>query len=42
MKAWQLEAIQHPTLIPEEQARPLFAHRTSRGTLVLTVRRGWG
>jgi hypothetical protein len=39
---WQLTAIQNWTLIPEEQARPIFAHTTRRGTVVLTVRAGWG
>lgn len=39
---WQRVAITNPTLIPEEQARPIFAHRVAAGTLVLTVRRGWG
>lgn len=42
LTAWQLEAIRAWTLIPEEQSRPRFAHRTARGTLVLTVRAGWG
>lgn len=38
----QLVAITNATLVPEEQARPMFAHRADHGTLVLTVRRGWG
>ena len=39
---WQRVAIEHWTLIPEEQARPIFAHRTVLGSLVLTARAGWG
>lgn len=42
MTGWQLDAIENWTLIPEEQARPMFAHAISSGTLVLTVRAGWG
>lgn len=42
MTAWQLVAIENWTLIPEEQARPLFVHRTVLGSLVLTARAGWG
>ncbi len=42
MTGWQLTAIENWTLIPEEQARPRFAHRTTAGTFVLTVRAGWG
>jgi hypothetical protein len=37
-----LTAVLNPTLVPEEQARPMFAHRVREGSLVLTVRRGWG
>lgn len=40
--AWQRIAIENWTLIPEEQARPIFAHRVANGSLVLTVRAGWG
>lgn len=42
MTVWQRMAITNWTLIPEEQARPTFAHMTALGTLVLTVRAGWG
>lgn len=42
MTDWQRIAIERPTLIPEEQALPVFAHQLAQGTLVLTVRRGWG
>lgn len=42
LSAWQLVAIENWTLIPEEQARPIFAHRVADGSLVLTVRAGWG
>lgn len=39
---WQRVAIENWTLIPEEQARPIFAHVTVRGSVVLTARAGWG
>ncbi len=39
---WQRVAIENWTLIPEEQARPIFAHRVAAGSLVLTARAGWG
>lgn len=39
---WQRVAIENWTLIPEEQARPRFAHRIATGSVVLTVRAGWG
>jgi hypothetical protein len=39
---WQRAAIENWTLIPEEQARPMFAHYTRDGSIVLTVRAGWG
>jgi hypothetical protein len=39
---WQRIAIENWTLIPEEQARPIFAHRIAAGSLVLTARAGWG
>lgn len=42
LTAWQLAAIANWTLIPEEQARPVFAHYTPQGSVVLTVRAGWG
>ena len=42
MNGWQNIAIANWTLIPEEQARPIFAHLTRQGTFVLTVRAGWG
>lgn len=42
LSAWQLVAIENWTLIPEEQARPIFAHLMASGTFVLTVRAGWG
>lgn len=42
LSAWQRVAIENWTLIPEEQARPIFVHRSIGGTLVLTVRAGWG
>jgi hypothetical protein len=42
VNAWQRLAIENPTLIPEEQARPMFAHVVAGGSLVLTVRSGWG
>jgi hypothetical protein len=42
LSAWQQVAIENWTLIPEEQARPIFGHRSIAGTLVLTVRAGWG
>lgn len=42
LSAWQRVAIENWTLIPEEQARPGFAHITRLGTFVLTVRAGWG
>jgi len=39
---YQKVAIENWTLIPEEQARPIFSHVTAKGTLCLTVRAGWG
>lgn len=42
LSAWQHIAIENWTLIPEEQARPIFGHPLMSGTLVLTVRAGWG
>jgi hypothetical protein len=42
LSAWQRIAIENWTLIPEEQARPIFAHRLSAGTVVITARAGWG
>jgi len=42
MNHWQRIAIENWTLIPEEQARPIFAHPLRNGSLVLTVRAGWG
>jgi len=39
---WQRIAIENWTLIPEEQARPIFCHQAGPDTLVLTVRAGWG
>lgn len=40
---WQRIAIENYTLIPEEQARPIFQHRlVGMKTLCLTVRAGWG
>ncbi len=42
LSTWQLTAIENWTLIPEEQARPIFAHRVASGSLVLTARAGWG
>jgi len=42
VNVWQRIAIENWTLIPEEQARPRFAHAIAGGTLVLTVRAGWG
>lgn len=43
LSAWQRVAIENWTLIPEEQARPIFARVLhGRGTFVLTVRAGWG
>lgn len=42
MTEWQRVALEQWTMIPEEQARPLFSHRTARGTVNLTVRAGYG
>jgi hypothetical protein len=42
LTAWQLVALENWTLIEAEQARPLFAHYIPAGSLVLTVRAGWG
>jgi hypothetical protein len=42
LSAWQRVAVENWTLIPEEQARPIFAHRVAAGTFCLTVRAGWG
>jgi hypothetical protein len=42
LSTWQRIAIVNWTLIPEEQARPIFAHAIAGGTLCLTVRAGWG
>jgi hypothetical protein len=42
MNDWQRVAIENWTLTPHEQARPMFGHRTAAGTLVITVRTGWG
>ena len=42
MNDWQRIAISNWTLIPEEQARPMFTHHMPHGTLVLTARAGWG
>jgi hypothetical protein len=42
LSAWQRVAIQNWTLIPEEQARPMFGHAVANGTVCLTVRAGWG
>jgi hypothetical protein len=42
LTAWQRLAVEHWTLIPEEQARPMFSHVTSICTFVLTARAGWG
>ena len=42
LSVWQRVAIENWTLIPEEQARPIFGHLTANGTLCVTVRAGWG
>ena len=42
LSAWQRTALEHWTLIEAEQARPMFAHYLPAGSLVLTVRAGWG
>lgn len=42
LSAWQRVAIENPTVIPEEQARPIFGHFLPAGSVVLTVRRGYG
>jgi hypothetical protein len=42
LSAWQRVAIENWTLIPEEQARPIFGHVVAGGTLCLTARAGWG
>jgi hypothetical protein len=39
---WQRAAIENWTLLEHEQARPRFAHQTRAGSIVLTVRAGWG
>jgi hypothetical protein len=42
LSAWQRVAIENWTLIPEEQARTIFSHRTPDSVCVITVRAGWG
>lgn len=42
LSEWQRTAIEAWTLIPEEQARRRFGHLVRAGTVVLTVRAGWG